>query len=88
MLQAPNATGVFKGVKKRGFKRTHELVGIQLASTGDCASIPRAFGNPLKMTFLSKSDLMPSGVFTLKHLDSSTQDLYCTVRTECLKEAA
>jgi hypothetical protein len=68
-------------------RRNGELVRILLASTGDDTARRFLKANPKKYTFLERSEDMPKGVHTLRHLPDSTQSLYCTVRTDCLKAA-
>ena len=68
--------------------RPKELVRILISPAGDDSNVKALSGDPRKYTFLFRTDDMPQGCHTLKHLPRSTEALYCTVRSECMKQAA
>ena len=66
----------------------NKLIRVLIAAAGDDSNVKALSGDPRKYTYLYRTEDMPQGVHTLKHLPRSTEALYCTVRTECLKQAA
>jgi hypothetical protein len=83
---APNAQKEAGGQVVR--TRKGEIVRIILGSMGDDSQRKQYQGDPRRYTFLYRSEDLPQGVHTLRHLPKSTAALYVTVRTDCMKTAA
>ncbi len=78
---AANAT-VVRASKRSG----GQIVRILMAEKGNDVKLKFLKANPRKYTFLEKSEVMPTGVHTLRHLPSSTRSLYCTAQTDCITQ--